>query len=585
MILSKVGAKTWKTRLALGLIYATLIFGAATMIYPFMLMLTGSTGSEADAASISIYPEFWTDDTMLFRKYAESKHNTRLENIRAAWGGPVTNAPSWRRVGCPLGVQGSSPAEMEEMIAAFRAWRETPGARELGLLGHVSGARILPKNARLWRHAMEKKFNGDLDAYCRVFGIMLVDWSGVVPPVEVLGKARRAIPGDEAAQIWKEFKDSRPAEDLFFIPLTNQRNPAEAFAEFFGSMPCMECGGLPPLCGGSLLPCDGGASNNAAASRLRKAGASARTPYDFGELAAAVDWSDCLANSGALRREFTFRNYLDVLGFIALRGNGVRNTLIYCLLAVLAAIIVNPLAAYALSRFNLPFSWQILLFCMATMAFPGEVTMIPSFILLKRFPLWPLVAATAAMIAMYWCSGALVRRKKHPLPENARLLLSLLAGLFAGGMVFSILGVRESTTSLLNTFAALILPGMANGYFIFLLKGFFDSMPKEIYEAADIDGAGEWTKFWTLTIGLSKPIMAVIALGAFTGAYSAFMMALIIIPDQKMWTLMVWIFQLQSQAHSAVVYASIVLAAIPTFAVFVFCQNLIIRGIVIPTEK
>ncbi|MDP7397451.1 MAG: carbohydrate ABC transporter permease, partial [Lentisphaeria bacterium] len=74
-------------------------------------------------------------------------------------------------------------------------------------------------------------------------------------------------------------------------------------------------------------------------------------------------------------------------------------------------------------------------------------------------------------------------------------------------------------------------------------------------------------------------------LGAFTGAYSAFMMALIIIPDQDMWTLMVWIFQLQSISHQSVVYASLVIAAVPTFMVFVFCQNIIIRGIVVPVEK
>jgi multiple sugar transport system permease protein len=88
-----------------------------------------------------------------------------------------------------------------------------------------------------------------------------------------------------------------------------------------------------------------------------------------------------------------------------------------------------------------------------------------------------------------------------------------------------------------------------------------------------------------LTMNLSKPILAVKALGAFTGAYSAFMMALIIVPDEKMWTIMVWVFQLQSMAHPAVVYASLVVAAIPTFTIFVLCQNVIMRGIVVPTEK
>ena len=86
-------------------------------------------------------------------------------------------------------------------------------------------------------------------------------------------------------------------------------------------------------------------------------------------------------------------------------------------------------------------------------------------------------------------------------------------------------------------------------------------------------------------MSLSKPILAVIALDAFNGAYSAFMMALIVIPDQKMWTLMVWMYQLHSQVHGAVVYASITIAAIPTLLIFIFCQNLIMRGIVVPTEK
>jgi multiple sugar transport system permease protein len=126
---------------------------------------------------------------------------------------------------------------------------------------------------------------------------------------------------------------------------------------------------------------------------------------------------------------------------------------------------------------------------------------------------------------------------------------------------------------------------MANGFFIFLLKGFFDSLPPELYESAEIDGANEWIKFWHITMSLSKPILAVIALTAFTQAYSAFMMALIIIPDSRMWTLMVWIYQLQSQSHLAVVYASLVIAAVPTFVVFTLCQNLIIRGIVVPVEK
>ena len=77
---------------------------------------------------------------------------------------------------------------------------------------------------------------------------------------------------------------------------------------------------------------------------------------------------------------------------------------------------------------------------------------------------------------------------------------------------------------------------------------------------------------------------AVLALGAFTLAYSEFMMATVIIPDPRMWTIMVWLFQLQTFAHPSVVYASLVIAAIPTLLIFLLAQNLIMRGLVVPVE-
>jgi multiple sugar transport system permease protein len=231
-----------------------------------------------------------------------------------------------------------------------------------------------------------------------------------------------------------------------------------------------------------------------------------------------------LENRRALRLEFITRNYKTVSEYVLFHGRGIMNTVIYCSLAVLISLLVNPLAAYALSRYKMPPTYKILLFLMATMAFPPMVTAIPNFLMLRRL-------------------------------------------------------------NLLNTFAALILPGMASGYSIFLLKGFFDSLPRELYESAALDGANEWTIFWQLTMALSKPILAVIALGAFTGAYSNFMFAFVVCQDEKMWTLMVWLYQLQQMSGQAVMYASLLIASIPTFIIFLFCQNLIMRGIVVPSEK
>src|ERR1051326_7830137 len=182
---------------------------------------------------------------------------------------------------------------------------------------------------------------------------------------------------------------------------------------------------------------------------------------------AAMDWRDFQQKKSEWKWEFVIRNYDYVLDFLARHGRGIQNTFILILLFIATQLTVNPLAAYALSRFSLPSTYKILLLCMATVAFPGEVMMIPSFLQLKEF-------------------------------------------------------------GLLNTFAALVLPGLASGYSIFLLKGFFDSLPKELYESATMDGASEWTTFWQITMSLSKPILAVMALGSFSAAYGTFFYALII---------------------------------------------------------
>ena len=153
------------------------------------------------------------------------------------------------------------------------------------------------------------------------------------------------------------------------------------------------------------------------------------------------------------------------------------------------------------------------------------------------------------------------------------------------GMIPGFLLMRD--LNLLNTLFALILPGMASGYSIFLLKGFFDSIPAELYEAADIDGAGEFRKFYAIALPMSKPILAVIALGAFNSAYGGFMWAFLVCQDPKMWTIMVWMyeFQVNNASNSALVMAALALVSIPTLLMFIFCQKIIMRGIIVPSMK
>ena len=665
-IISKIGSRSLKVRLVYGTIFLVLSIGAITMIYPLMLMLSGSVKSQADLIKITPWPKYWFNELALFQKYSESKYNVDLAGVEKAWHRLV-----------PIYDQIEKPEQCDaELLESFLKWREKcPWWK----LGHTQGSKMLPENGREFRELMNDRFKGVLADFNAEMGMPLKSWSDVVTPQQ--GVFRSPQPREGMIAVFLDFADDQPVRDrmipnldgefwqLYLYPeytknidqyndkhgtkhasyneiFLTSRVPKDGlqradWEEFVREILHFEFIRLGPELSESyrrFLASESKYAGDITAYNL-KLGKNYRSfeqisltrtlpenqleQVDWCEFIknrefcaaegieiygprqafekfvakqrgvpveqvrplrlpiAAADWHDCMANKGYYRWEFTSRNYKQVFDYILLHGRGVQNTVIFCSLAVGLALLVNPLAAYALSRYKPPSQYKILLICMATMAFPAAVTMIPAFLLLKRFPLWSLLGGGIGFGVTIW----LISKFFGNLKESLRLALSLGVGILVGAWLVPTITSGKPYISLLNTFAALVLPGVANGYAIFLLKGFFDSLPRELYEAADLDGASEWTKFWSFTMNLSKPILAVIALGAFTGAYSQFMMALIIIPDEKMWTIMVWIFQLQSQAHQAVVYASLVIAAIPTFLIFVFCQGIIMRGIVVPTEK
>lgn len=663
-IISRTGRRSPLTRLLYASMYLVLMLGAVSMVYPFILMLTGSTTSNADRALLKPYPAFWFDDTVLFQKFAESKYNESVQLIEAAWGETV---PTYRSI--------SPPPTIPPQTQAFIAWREESSWWTLGHCGGTGEELQYPQNARRFRARLVERYNNRIERMREALGTRASSWTEVYPPSQ--GGTRFRPEAMSYYDAFSDFADTRPpSERIYYNPdgeyvfrylipkysaditaynashntshasysriVLSETPPAnplertdwEAFVRERARLSIIRLlpeaepsfrSFLSQRYGGSILTLNealgtdyesfqavpfstrvpGGSALRAdwqtfladpiacPASYLRVQGPrqsfeaylARHAPGHFEPPVflpiRAADWLDMQQNRSALKWEFTTRSYKHVLEYLLYHGRGLRNTLIYCFLAVLGALIVNPLAAYGLSRYHPPRTYLVLLICMAVMAFPGEITMIPAFLLMKRFPALPLLTACAVFLAAAWLLDRSGWRLQSPRRWGTLLAVALLAGF---GLLPA-LAPGASQVSLLNTFWALVLPGLANGFAIFLLKGFFDSLPRELYEAAEIDGASEWTQFWNITMTLSKPILAVIALNAFVGAYTAFMMALIIIPDPKMWTLMVWIFQLQSSAHQSVVFASLVIAAIPTLTVFLFCQNLIIRGIIVPTEK
>jgi ABC-type glycerol-3-phosphate transport system permease component len=634
-ILSPIGRRRASVRWLIASIYTVLILGAATMIYPFLLMLAGSTKSAVDFKSWHVIPAFLRDDAALYRKHIEALFNESLEALYAAY---ETDTRSFEQL--------DPPARAAETW--ITVWRDFLRTRRrppswAASCGHIASpvSKTTPANLRAFRRFAAQRVGRTIEEVNRAWGTDFQNWTAVfVQPENYLLRVR--MPGSEPFdRAFEEFKRGVGDGDLYFlvpdlywrqrylpmlygpeiaefnrahgsafasyreIRLSQSAPPAgdplradwerfvrhtlhilwirvrpeaaDAYRRYLRAryendihllnarhgthhpdFDAIELPSTPPLRGLPLSDWTAWIEG----WRDPQMGAEFCAPLDslvicsvatefrdylaerFGSITSLnnqvgtrfaswenvlppqqeAHYADFAAGRAAIRREFVLRNYQTVMDYIGVHGRGIWNTLIYTGLSVLAALLVNPAAAYALSRFRRPVNYRVLLFLLLPMAFPPMVTQIPVFLLLRRL-------------------------------------------------------------HLLNTFAALLLPALANGYSIFLLKGFFDSLPRELYETAQLDGAGEWTMFRHITMALSKPILAVIALQAFTQAYSNFLYALLICQDERMWTLMVWIYQLQERSGIGVIHASLLIAAVPMLIIYLLCQRVILRGLVIPIER
>lgn len=615
-IISVVGRKQPKMRLLIIALYVVLTAGAATMVYPFILMLSTSFTSPVDQNQYRLVPDYFWSDKALYRKYVEAKYNEDIVKYNA-W--LANDLATFEKVEPPKTID-------RRFIQQWRIFAASLPQNYLTVTQSWSLSKITPEVVVMYRDYIQRKFHGDLDKLNQVYKLAADTWMEVDAPPEDWASRSNTPEMSSRYRDWLAFKKTLPKRFLMPVPVDGLYE--DWLKDSYGNLTAVNAAlgthcparsdihlaaRVPPKalgynwekfvrreCPVQFVRIDGPASpayrtflagkyrttalyNRAYGAhvtsyeslqvptsapsqgvvrvdwieflqsdapihairletpeiafrrRLRSEygtvarmdqalGTGFRSWEDVTPPYAGSDWLELKQNRAAIRWEFIIRNYRDVVDYILLHGRAFWNTVILCLAMVLGALTVNPLCAYALSRFNLRSTYKILLFLLATMAFPAEVSAIPGFLLIKDL-------------------------------------------------------------HLLETYWAIILPGLANGYSIFLLKGFFDSLPKELFEAATIDGASEVQMFWNITMKLSKPVLAVIALWAFTSAYGSFMWAFLVLQDPRMWTLMVWLYQMQIWAPQFLVYAGLVLAAIPTLLVFIFCQNIIMQGIIIPSEK
>ncbi len=189
-------------------------------------------------------------------------------------------------------------------------------------------------------------------------------------------------------------------------------------------------------------------------------------------------------------------------------------------------LLLSSMAAYAFSRLDFPGRNVLFFVVLSTLIIPGQVTIIPVFLILQK---------------LHW----------------------------------------------FNTYYALIVPGLAGAFGVFLLRQFFLTIPREMEEAALIDGCGRAGIYWRIILPLSKPALATLAIFSFLGGWNDFMLPLIATNEIEMRTLPVGltIFLGRYSMQYGLVMATAVIATLPVLVMFLLFQRHIIRGVVLTGLK
>jgi multiple sugar transport system permease protein len=234
---------------------------------------------------------------------------------------------------------------------------------------------------------------------------------------------------------------------------------------------------------------------------------------------------------GLIPSVWDFSNYTS--GWNALRVSFTTfyaNSFLIAALAVIGNLSACSLTAYAFARLEFRFKWFWFALMMGTLMLPYHVTLVPQYIL---------------FLNLGW----------------------------------------------VNTFLPLVVPRFlaVDAFFIFLMVQFFRGIPREIDEAAIMDGCGPWRIYWRIMLPLSLPVLATAAIFSFIWTYDDFLGPLIYLNDMRQYTvplaLRAFIDSSGGESLYGEMFAMSTLSLVPVFVVFLAFQKLIIRGVTVGALK
>jgi len=200
----------------------------------------------------------------------------------------------------------------------------------------------------------------------------------------------------------------------------------------------------------------------------------------------------------------------------------IFNSIIVCGAACIGTVLIGSLTAYVFASFSFPGRELLYYLILVLLMIPGILTLVPSFV---------------------------VVRDLH----------------------------------LLDTRWALILPWVAGGqvFAIFILRTFYAAMPKDLFEAARIDGAGELSIYARIAVPLSKSILGVVAIFNILGTWNDFLWPLVTISSEESYPLVLGLFRFQSQYYTVwgPLMAGYVIGTIPLIVLFAFTSSLFVQGL------
>lgn len=165
------------------------------------------------------------------------------------------------------------------------------------------------------------------------------------------------------------------------------------------------------------------------------------------------------------------------------------------------------------------------------------------------------------------------------------LYWAVLATLFIPGVIslvplyLTVLNLPGLGISLLNTMWAIWLPAGASAFSLVLAKRFFDSIPRELIEAARIDGAGPVRVLWSLVIPLSRPIISVLALLSCVAAYKEYLWPLLVLQDPNVQPISVALPRVEPSLEYSAMMAALFLSLIVPIVLFLIFQRQFLRSV------